>query len=123
MDHKALSLLSGLALAVAASGCGTPPETTRAVAQADLAVRDAAAGEAPELASAELQLAREKLARAERARADGDDERARRLAEQALVDAQLAEARAESETAAAAAREVEVSIDALQRAFEDDLRR
>ena len=45
---------------------------------------------------------------------DGENLEARRLAEQALVDAQLAEARARSEVARQNATELRASIETLQ---------
>jgi hypothetical protein len=109
---------SGLCLALlSALACSTPNTTTRAVSQAELAVDEAAASEAETLAPADLQLARSKLAQAEQAARSGHHDRARRLAEQAMVDAQLAEAKAESEAAGVTAREVETRIEYLQRSL------
>jgi hypothetical protein len=61
-----------------------------------------------------LRLAQEKLDGARAAMAEEHHERARRLAEQALVDAQLAEARAEAESARHTAGELRRSIEALR---------
>ncbi|MEZ5738262.1 MAG: DUF4398 domain-containing protein [Burkholderiaceae bacterium] len=52
---------------------------------------------------------------AENAAANDDNTRARRLAEQANVDAQLAEARAEAERSEQAALELETSLETLRR--------
>jgi len=111
LAHLALAALSGWSLACATSNSST----TRAVSQAELAVSEAATSEAAALAPEDLQLARSKLAQAEQAARSGNQERARRLAEQALVDAQLAEVKAESEAARLSAREVETRIDGFQR--------
>ena len=108
-----LGLLSGVLLLA----CSTPVSTTRAVSQAELAVNDAAASEADTLAPADLQLARSKLAQAEQASRNGQHVYARRLAEQALVDAQVAEAKAESEAAGVSARELGTRIDYFQRSL------
>jgi hypothetical protein len=107
-----LCLFAAFALA-----CATSASTTRAVSQAELAVKDATASEADTLAPAELQLARSKLAAAEQAMRSGNDERARRLAEQALVDAQLAEVKAETQAAGVSARQLESRSDALRRSL------
>jgi hypothetical protein len=81
---------------------------------ADVAVREAEESGAGEHAPLELRLAREKLDEAKRA-IDGDEyELARRLAEQAYVDAQLAEAKAHSEKAREAAQEVRRTVDAVR---------
>ena len=69
---------------------------------------------APAQASGPYQLARDKLERARDAMEDGENLEARRLAEQALVDAQLAEAQARSEVARTNAEELRTSIETLQ---------
>ena len=62
----------------------------------------------------EAELARDKLDRARDAMEDGENLEARRLAEQALVDAQLAEAQARSEVARQNAAELRASIETLR---------
>jgi hypothetical protein len=114
--RKLLAQLAFPVIAMLPVACATSnSSTTRAVSQAELAVSEARSSEAASLAPEELQLARSKLAQAEQAARSGNQERARRLAEQALVDAQLAEVKAESEAARLSAREVETRIDGFQR--------
>jgi hypothetical protein len=110
-------LAAGVCLA--ALGCsGTRPPTAK-IAQAEQAVREATEqSEAQELAPLELRLAREKLAEARRAMDDDEHERARRLAEAAYVDAELAEEKANSEKAVRMARETQQSIETLRREAE-----
>ena len=106
------TLLAGAMLLV---GCGSnPPPPTDTLAQAELAVKQAAQSEAGQYAGADLALAQDKLARSRDALAAEDHVRARRLAEQALVDAELAEARAEAERQVRTAAELRGSVDALQ---------
>jgi HEPN domain-containing protein len=62
----------------------------------------------------ELQSARKKLAEARLALNAREYERARRLAEQALADARLAEAQAEIESSRQTARDLRLSIEALR---------
>lgn len=102
--------------ALGAGGCSAaqPPTETAAVAQAELATRQATESKAAQYAPVELRLAQEKLNGARAAMAEEHHERARRLAEQALVDAQLAESRAESESARQTAGELRRSIEALR---------
>ena len=69
---------------------------------------------APELAPVQLSTAREKLARAEKAAADHDYEPANMLAEQADVDAQLAEATADQLRSHKEAMEFDASLQALR---------
>ncbi|HVH07320.1 MAG TPA: DUF4398 domain-containing protein [Myxococcota bacterium] len=106
-----------LSLGVMSFGCAAPRSSTRAVSQAELAVQDATVSEADAYAPVDVRLAREKLNRAQAAYDGGNYDRARRLAEEALVDAQLAEARAENESATAEARALESDVEVLHRRF------
>jgi len=62
----------------------------------------------------ELRLAREELDSARLALDTRDYERARRLAEQAMADARLAEVRAETESMRQAARDLHLSSETLR---------
>jgi len=68
----------------------------------------------PPYTPVELQLARDELDRARLALDIRDYEQARRLADQALVDARLAEVRATTESARQAARDLSLSIENLR---------
>jgi Domain of unknown function (DUF4398) len=106
-----VSLLSAALLA--AAGCATKPPTEK-VEVAEAAVQSADTRGAAEDAPLELRLAREKLERARTAMAKEEYVTARRLAEQAQVDAQLAEAKAQSSAALNSAREMRDSIESLR---------
>lgn len=107
-----LLLVSGLVVGLA--GCpGKPPIDI--VSNADMAVNQAMNANAQQYAPAELQRALDKVARAKQAMADENYERARRLAEKAQVDAQVAEAKARSGNARQAAREAQQTIETLRR--------
>jgi hypothetical protein len=84
------------------------------MAKAEMAVRQAGESPVPQEASAELQVARDKLLAAQKALDDDDYEEARRLAEQATVDAQLAQAKANSAQTQQEAVELRKAIDALR---------
>jgi hypothetical protein len=109
-------MLAGLALllAVGPVACATPTKPAQEIEKAELAIKTADGSPMPAVASLELQLAREKLDGAKTALADEEYDQARRLAEQAQVDAQLAEAKAESEAARASAAELEQTINSLR---------
>lgn len=95
-------------------GCASTPPPRETIGQAELAVTEAGQGKAPQYAAPELSKARSKLDEAKRAM---DAERyieARRLAEQALVDAQLAAAKAQAEEQRQTLQELRKSIEALQ---------
>ncbi len=70
---------------------------------------------APEYARLELYTAREQLTAAQQAMNRKDYAEARRLAERALVNAQLAETMGEASQARQAATELQHSVEALRR--------
>ncbi|CAL1240489.1 DUF4398 domain-containing protein [Candidatus Methylocalor cossyra] len=81
------------------AGCaGNPPIDT--IAGADAALNQALAAEASQFAPTELQHALDEMNRAKQALKEEDYTKARRLAEAAQVDAQVAEAKARAEQAA-----------------------
>lgn len=84
-----------LALATLAA-CGGVPAPRQELGAAKQAVSQARATEAPRFAPEVFTKAHGKLAQAQTALAKGDHARARRLADEATVDAELAQATAES---------------------------
>jgi DNA repair ATPase RecN len=104
----AAAAIVGLAACVASP----PPNEKIAVAQAS--VQRAEQSGAPEFAPVELATARDKLNRAERAAADHEPQPATMLAEQANVDAQLAEATAQEHRSRQAAMQLDASLQALR---------
>ena len=115
-SKKAVIPLLLLCGAMGLSSCaGKPPAATVSqVSQAELAVQQASKSKAPEYASVELYTAREQLAGAQEALQKKEYTQARRWAERALVNAQLAETKAESEQTRRAAAELRQSIEALR---------
>jgi hypothetical protein len=108
------SLVMAAAVLAAVSGCaGNPP--IDAIADADTAVNQAMNAKAPDYAPADLQRALDKVARAKQAMADENYNRARRLAEEAQVDAQAAEAKARAADARRTAQEAQKTMDTLRR--------
>src|SRR5690606_15104887 len=84
-------------------------------ARAEAGIRQAEQSGADRYGALELQAARDKLERARAAaNEEGDMATARRLAEQAALDAELAAAKTRSHTAEPALKEVEDSIAALR---------
>jgi Domain of unknown function (DUF4398) len=102
-------LAAVIMLAVLAA-CTTVPAPVQELAEAEHAVQAASAGDAMTLAPAEVDKARRKLEAARSALRAQDHTLARRLAEQAVVDAELAQitARAEETERAAAAIETQI---------------
>jgi hypothetical protein len=102
-----------LSLMVTAAYASSPvPDETIAVAKA--AVDRAEQSGAPQSAPVELASARDKLARAEKANAERRPKPAIALADQARIDAQVAEATAQKERAAKAAAEFDASMATLR---------
>ena len=96
------------------SGCSAKGAPAVAISQAEMAVWEASESRAPQQAPLELRMAREKLEAAKQALKAENYESARRLAEQALVDARLAKAKAESQFARQNAEELQKTIEALR---------
>jgi uncharacterized protein DUF4398 len=103
-------------IALLAAGCVTvataPPTSQLAVARS--AIADATSADAATYDAADLRNAQRKLDRAHDEAAQGDYAIAKRLAEEAEVDARLAATRARSDKATQAAAQVQASIRALQ---------
>jgi hypothetical protein len=115
--HTRYLKLTGATIAlsciVTAAYAGNPvPDEMIAVAKA--AVQRAEQSGAPQAAPVELASARDKLARAEKANADHRAKPAIALADQATIDAQVAEATAQKERAAKAAAEFDASMATLR---------
>ena len=103
-------LLGGLVI----SGCSGVKPPLGTLSQAELAVQRADQSTASVYAPLELQTARDQLGEAKRAMAAEEYEEARRFADQALVNAQLAEAKAGAGKARTAAEELRKSIETLR---------
>jgi hypothetical protein len=99
---------------VTALGCASVPAPSGTISQAELTIEQAQQAGAQEHAPLELYQAREKLAAAKVAVEQNNNERAARIAELALVDAQLAEARARTEKARQTEAEVRASLETLR---------
>jgi hypothetical protein len=88
------------------AGCASIPAPTEQIAVSKAAVDSATSAGGNQFAPVQLQSALEKLDAAERAMAEGENLKARQLAEQAQVDAQLAAATARAAKAQKAAGEL-----------------
>ena len=99
-------LAAALAVGLAAlGGCASTPAPVEQLAVAEAAVERANTTGTSENSAVELKVATNKLADAREAMASKDYELARRLAEQAEVDAQVAELRSQAARARLAAQE------------------
>lgn len=96
-------------------GCASVPPPRGEIAKATFAVGEAQESEAPQYAPAELRNARKKLKAADNAMAEKDYEKARRLAESALVDAQFAKTKTQAEIQRQDVEELRKSIEILRR--------
>ncbi len=106
--HRWYRTMSGIGItAVVIAGCAGVPPPTEQIAVSKAALTNATSAGGDEFASADMRAAREKLDRATLAMAAEDYDRARWLAEQAQVDAQLAGSKARSAKAQKAAATVQ----------------
>jgi hypothetical protein len=103
-----------LAAALGLAACASTPIPDEKIAVAKAEVQHAEQSGAPELAPVEMAAARDKLARAEKAAADREAQPATQLAEQANIDARLAEATAQQQRSHKAAMEFDASMQALR---------
>lgn len=99
--------------AILAAGCATTPPPVDRIAVARAAVADAESAGAPNYDAIDLKNARDKLD-ASLALAAHDNDKARRYADEAEADANLAATRARSLKAERAAAEVRASLRALR---------
>ena len=111
---QSTSAICGLAL-LALAGCASQKAPATAdVAVSRAAVENATSAGAAELAPAEMTSAREKMLRANQALAAKDYQAARDLATQAQADARLAQSKANSAKATAAADALQENIRVLR---------
>lgn len=102
--------LGGIAaMALFMTGCASMPPPTEQIAVSKATVTRAASVGGNEYAPVELKSATDKMIAAEKAMADEDYLKAQRLAEQAQVDAKLAETKAALAKAQLAVRNAEES--------------
>ena len=111
---SAASLGSVGALIIGLGACSSVQPPREQIATAELALREARSTTAPQHAPLELRLATEKLEKAKNAMREEDYVLARRLAEQALVDAQLAQSKAHSAEAQQSAAQLRRGIENLR---------
>jgi Mn-dependent DtxR family transcriptional regulator len=104
-----------IALAFGLSACASNPLPNEKLASARESLARAEQSGAVELAPGEMTVARDKLERAERAAAKHDGKLATGLADEARVDADLAEAEAQEIKSHKAEVELEASLAALRR--------
>lgn len=107
-----LAVIASASLILAA--CGTARESKEAVATSSNEVTQAVSSGAPQLAPVEMGSAQDKLARANKALADHDYKQARALADEAQVDAQAAQTKANSVKAQQAAAALQDDIRVLR---------
>lgn len=108
------SALLVIALTAGVTACATTPPPTEQIAVSTAAVSHAAAAGSGTGAPNELAMARDKLRRANAAVVAQDNDLALRLAQQAQVDALVAEATTEAGKARKSAQEVQEASRALR---------
>lgn len=109
-------LFSAIAL-IASCGTAKKPPTEK-ISNAELAISRAQDNNARDFAAIELRKAEDNLEQAKQAVEEEEYDKAARLAEQAFMDASLAETKAESEKASKAAEEMHESVETLKQEIE-----
>ena len=117
--NKVLSKFTKVAALLLASSAGVAayaanPVADQKIALAKASLERAEQSGAPQAAPVELATARDKLARAEKANADHNPKPAALLADQANIDAQVAEAMGLQARSQKAATEFDTSMQALR---------
>jgi hypothetical protein len=114
MAPSKIRFVLALALAAGLVACASvrPPESE--MGKADLALRKAEQADAAHHAPLEMRVARTKLEAARAAMRDKNNLEARRLAEQAKLDAILAEARAQTAQRREATDEIRTDLERLR---------
>jgi hypothetical protein len=115
MNFPSLRLYAlSLAALAALSGCASAPPPNEAMAVAEAAVTRASNPSTSDAAPAALAVAVNKLASSRAALARGETESARWLAEEAALDAQVADQQAQAVRARKAAQETQAAAAALR---------
>lgn len=104
----------GFTLGCAQKGLDLPGD----LKNAEAAIRAAQSAEAASYAPLELRIAEDKLSAAKTAGNEEEYDKAGMLADEARVDAQLAEQKAEAEKAQRATQEIRESIEGLNQAIQ-----
>jgi hypothetical protein len=114
--NDSLKVLAGTAVLVSVAACSSPQKAPAAadVAVSRNAVENAVQAGAGTLAPDEITMAREKMLKANQALAAKDYKLARELAMQAEADAKLAQSRANSAKATAAASALDADLRVLR---------
>lgn len=110
---KVLPLTLAFGFALSMGGCASTPVPNERMAVAEAAVARANSTGTSENAASQLLVATTKLERARQAVIDKDNELAAQLAEQVVLDAQVAELHAQSERSRKAAAESKDAARAL----------
>jgi hypothetical protein len=114
MSNPTVKVTLGAAMVMLAAACASTPVPNEKIAVAQASVQRAEQAGASTAAPVEMSTAREKLAQAQKAATDHEVVPATNLADQANVDAQLAEATAVEQRSHKAAMEFDASLQALR---------
>jgi len=100
--------------------CASSPTPREEIAQARLAIDQAAQDDAERHAPGEMKKAREKLDRAQEMMRRERYTAARRLADEAKVDAQIAEAKATRQRAKSTVKSMKETVEMLKKEYTDE---
>ena len=112
--HGKIAVAAALTLGISLGGCASAPPAQDKIAVATSSVQRAEQAGAQQSASVEMSSARDKLAQAEKAAEKRDAKIAYRMAEQADIDARVAEASANAAKSHQAVSELDRSLQSLR---------
>jgi hypothetical protein len=113
-SRVAARIAASVSAAIWLSACATNPVADEKIAVAKASLQRAEQAGAPQAAPLELSAARDKLAKAEKANTDRSLKPATEFAEEANIDAQVAEATAQQQHSHKAAMDFDASLEALR---------
>ena len=114
MNRSTTRILLVLLLGAGLAACASVPPPESQMGKADLALRKAEQADAAHYAPLEMRVARTKLEAARAAMRENENLEARRLAEQAKLDALLASATTQTAQRREAAEAIRTDIEALR---------
>jgi len=120
MNRIHLTWIASAGIATIGLGCASAPLAIKEVSRAEAALGQAEANGGAQYAALEMRNAREKLERADKLSDEGAGVEARRAAEEAEVDAQLAFEKARRAKALASVEEIEKTVGAMEEEMTDD---
>lgn len=118
MRSRCFTIVAALSVMFVMACASTGPAPLDLISRVEMVIQGARSSQAETYAPLPLKLAEEKLAEAKAAMDEDDYDRARRAAEAALADAELAQSRAKAEKTKRLSEDMEKSVRSLHEEIE-----